>query len=152
MTAVVLNVTIANSTAWSYLTVSPSDVAMPEASNLNYVAGDVAAVGKGERGDGQVAGGQELVEQQLIIIAGVTGQNQKTCLPRIGPRTVLDEGQLFTAVAGEVAARPDDGERWRLAEPGAARVAQGDIAAPVELSEQFRRSTLGDRTGRLLRH
>ena len=42
-TAVVLNVTVDAATAWSFLTVSPADVARPNASNLNYVAGDTVA-------------------------------------------------------------------------------------------------------------
>jgi hypothetical protein len=37
--AVVLNVTVAAPTSGGFLTIYPSDVALPEASNLNYVAG-----------------------------------------------------------------------------------------------------------------
>ncbi len=42
-TAVVLNVTVDAATAWSFLTISPADVTRPNASNLNYVAGDTVA-------------------------------------------------------------------------------------------------------------
>jgi hypothetical protein len=40
-TAVVLNVTVAFPTATSYLTVYPSGVGRPNASNLNFTAGQI---------------------------------------------------------------------------------------------------------------
>lgn len=41
--AVVLNVTVTNTTSPSFLTVYPPDVSLPEVSNLNYVAGTTRA-------------------------------------------------------------------------------------------------------------
>jgi len=40
VTAVAVNVTVTNTTASSYLTVYPTGVALPTASNLNWVAGE----------------------------------------------------------------------------------------------------------------
>src|SRR5258708_33948223 len=39
VSAVALNVTVANPTSWSYLTIFPAGTALPLAANLNFTAG-----------------------------------------------------------------------------------------------------------------
>ena len=101
--AVVLNVTVTEPTAASYLTVWPAGAARPTASNLNVVAGQTVAnmvtVGLGTNGAISVynnAGGAE-------VVVDVTGWYSSGFHP-ITPARALDtrEGIVGPLAAGEV--------------------------------------------------
>ncbi len=102
VTAIVANVTVTTISGYGYLTVHPSGIARPIASNINYAPGDTAvpnlvSVAVGADGNIVVFNGGQTPVDFIIDIAGwygraqvtETGQDLSTFNP-VGPTRVLD--------------------------------------------------------------
>jgi hypothetical protein len=81
VTAAVLNVTVTNPTAPSYLTVSPAGASRPLASNLNFASGEtvpnLVEVGVGQRGQVSIYNASGLTDV-VVDVEGFTGSAATT--------------------------------------------------------------------------
>jgi hypothetical protein len=94
-TAVAMNVTAANATASSFLTVYPADKALPNASNLNWVAGQAPIPNKVDvrlSADGKI---KMYTESGTVnVIADVVGYYTPTSLVEIDDRLAALEAKV----------------------------------------------------------
>lgn len=105
ISGVALNVTIVRPTAASNLTIYPSDVSRPTASNLNWVAGQAATPNKV---DVKVSAGGaiDLYNRfgDVFVLADVTGYYTTDGLDRIEQRlSALESGATMVGGSGDVA-------------------------------------------------
>ncbi len=93
--AVAMNVTITNPTAQSFLTIYPSDQALPNASNLNWVAGGAPTPNKVDvplSADGKI---NMFIETGTVnVIADVVGYYTRSSLTELNGRLASVESQL----------------------------------------------------------
>jgi hypothetical protein len=95
--AVAMNVTITNPTAQSFLTVYPANQSLPNASNLNWVAGGAATPNKVDvrlSPDGKINMFNE--SGTVNVIADVVGYYTRSSLTELNGRLAAVESQLTT--------------------------------------------------------
>lgn len=109
VTAVALNVTVTAPTSWGWLTVFPADVAKPQASSVNFVAGQTVAnmVIVRVPPSGVVDFYNQFGTAQVIAdVVGYYDQDRSTEAGRfipVGPHRIFDSRQGYGALP------PDDG-------------------------------------------